>query len=186
MTMVWLAKRLREHVTDSRVLIITDRTELDDQIASTYTNCGRANSKTDQASSGDTLRRMLRDQSRRYVFGLIQKYRERVAEPYSEREDIIVISDEVYEYFTYGDVRHVSPGGFDGAVAVAVARIAAGEAPEAIAAATGPSTSSMVLAPKSDFPLALTAAMAASRAGARSAAPGSAASSLPSVMNRVP
>ncbi len=30
--MVWLAKWIREHVTDPRVLIITDRTELDEQI----------------------------------------------------------------------------------------------------------------------------------------------------------
>jgi type I restriction enzyme R subunit len=30
--MVWLAKWIREHMTDSRVLIITDRTELDEQI----------------------------------------------------------------------------------------------------------------------------------------------------------
>jgi type I restriction enzyme R subunit len=32
LTMVWLAKWIREHVPDSRVLIITDRTELDEQI----------------------------------------------------------------------------------------------------------------------------------------------------------
>ena len=32
LTMVWLAKWIREHVKDSRVLIITDRTELDEQI----------------------------------------------------------------------------------------------------------------------------------------------------------
>ena len=32
LTMVWLAKWIREHVTDGRVLIITDRTELDEQI----------------------------------------------------------------------------------------------------------------------------------------------------------
>ena len=32
LTMVWLAKWIREHVTGSRVLIITDRTELDEQI----------------------------------------------------------------------------------------------------------------------------------------------------------
>ena len=38
-------------------VVITDRTELDDQIASTYTNCGRANSKTDQAKNGAALRR---------------------------------------------------------------------------------------------------------------------------------
>jgi type I restriction enzyme, R subunit len=32
LTMVWLAKWIRENMTDARVLIITDRTELDDQI----------------------------------------------------------------------------------------------------------------------------------------------------------
>ena len=29
---VWLAKLIREHVTDARVLLITDRTELDEQV----------------------------------------------------------------------------------------------------------------------------------------------------------
>ncbi|MGB3635730.1 MAG: HsdR family type I site-specific deoxyribonuclease, partial [Rubrobacteraceae bacterium] len=32
LTMVWLAKWIRENITDSRVLVITDRTELDEQI----------------------------------------------------------------------------------------------------------------------------------------------------------
>ena len=32
LTMVWLTKWIREHVTDARVLLITDRTELDEQI----------------------------------------------------------------------------------------------------------------------------------------------------------
>ena len=32
LTMVWLAKWIREHQTDARVLLITDRTELDEQI----------------------------------------------------------------------------------------------------------------------------------------------------------
>lgn len=36
LTMVWLAKWIREHVTGSRVLIITDRTELDGQIAKVF------------------------------------------------------------------------------------------------------------------------------------------------------
>jgi type I restriction enzyme R subunit len=96
-SMVFLTEKIHRKLSASwSFVVVTDRTELDDQIASTYTNCGRANSKTDQAGSGDALRRMLRDQNRRYVFGLIQKYRERVAEPYSEREDIIVISDEAH------------------------------------------------------------------------------------------
>ncbi|MFN7864217.1 MAG: type I restriction endonuclease subunit R [Curvibacter sp.] len=96
-SMVFLTEKIHRKISASwSFVVITDRTELDDQIASTYTNCGRANTKTDQAKNGAALRSMLRDQNRRYVFGLIQKYRERVAEPYSEREDIIVISDEAH------------------------------------------------------------------------------------------
>ncbi len=37
LTMVWLAKWIRENVRDSRVLIITDRTELDEQIEKVFT-----------------------------------------------------------------------------------------------------------------------------------------------------
>ncbi|BCL81429.1 restriction endonuclease [Ktedonobacteria bacterium brp13] len=36
LTMVWLAKWLREHISDARVLIITDRTELDEQIQKVF------------------------------------------------------------------------------------------------------------------------------------------------------
>lgn len=36
LTMVWLAKWIRENVSDSRVLIITDRTELDEQIETVF------------------------------------------------------------------------------------------------------------------------------------------------------
>ena len=96
-SMVFLTEKIHRKVSGRYTfVVITDRSELDDQIASTYTNTGRANSKTDQAASGDALRRMLRDQNRRYVFGLIQKYRERVQEAYSTRDDIIVISDEAH------------------------------------------------------------------------------------------
>ncbi len=36
LTMVWLAKWIREHVADARVLIVTDRTELDEQIEKVF------------------------------------------------------------------------------------------------------------------------------------------------------
>jgi len=36
LTMVWLAKWIREHVSDPRVLLLTDRTELDDQIEKVF------------------------------------------------------------------------------------------------------------------------------------------------------
>ncbi|MDR0736951.1 MAG: type I restriction endonuclease subunit R [Zoogloeaceae bacterium] len=96
-SMVFLTEKIHRKLSASwSFVVITDRTELDDQIASTYTNCGLVNSKTDQAKNGAALRTMLRKQNRRYVFGLIQKYREQATEPYSTREDIIVISDEAH------------------------------------------------------------------------------------------
>lgn len=39
LTMVWLAKWIRENVTDARVLLITDRTELDEQIEKVFNGC---------------------------------------------------------------------------------------------------------------------------------------------------
>ena len=36
LTMVWLAKWIREHIANSRVLIVTDRTELDEQIEKVF------------------------------------------------------------------------------------------------------------------------------------------------------
>ena len=96
-SMVFLTEKVRRKISASYTfVVVTDRSELDDQIAGTYTSTGRASAKADQAKSGNALRSMLRDQNRSYVFGLVQKYRERVTEPYSEREDIIVLSDEAH------------------------------------------------------------------------------------------
>lgn len=96
-SMVFLTEKIHRKLSAAYTfVIITDRNELDDQIASTYSNCGIANSQDDQAQSGSALRKMLGEQNRRYVFGLIQKYQQRVTKPYSTREDIIVISDEAH------------------------------------------------------------------------------------------
>jgi len=96
-SMVFLSEKIRRKLSSAYTfVVITDRAELDEQIASTYTNCGRADAKTDQAQSGAALRRMLRDENRSYVFSLIQKYQEAVGEAYSQRDDIIVISDEAH------------------------------------------------------------------------------------------
>lgn len=96
-SMVFFTEKVRRKLSASYTfVVVTDRAELDNQISGTYTTTGRASAKADQAKSGDALRRMLRDQNRSYVFGLVQKYRERVTEPYSEREDIIVLSDEAH------------------------------------------------------------------------------------------
>lgn len=98
-SMVFLSEKIRRKVSAAYTfVIVTDRTELDDQIAQTYARCGLANTATQQASSGEDLRKKLKDASAGYVFTLIQKYNEHVRPdaPYSTRGDIIVISDEAH------------------------------------------------------------------------------------------
>uniref|UniRef100_E6QT99 type I site-specific deoxyribonuclease n=1 Tax=mine drainage metagenome TaxID=410659 RepID=E6QT99_9ZZZZ len=46
LTMVWLAKWVREHVQDARVVVITDRTELDEQIEKVFKGVNEAIHRT--------------------------------------------------------------------------------------------------------------------------------------------
>ena len=46
LTMVWLAKWIREHVENARVLVITDRTELDEQIEGVFAGVDEAISRS--------------------------------------------------------------------------------------------------------------------------------------------
>jgi len=73
-------------------LIMTDREDLDDQIWRTFIGCGLTDEKTPRADSGKTLKVILQG-NHRYVFSLIHKFNQAVTEPYSERDDIIVLSD---------------------------------------------------------------------------------------------
>ena len=56
LTMVWLAKWIRENVADSRVLIITDRTELDEQIEKVFAGVEEEILRT--KSGADLVRRL--------------------------------------------------------------------------------------------------------------------------------
>lgn len=56
LTMVWLAKWIRENVTDGRVLIITDRTELDEQIEKVFLGVHEEIHRT--ASGADLIARL--------------------------------------------------------------------------------------------------------------------------------
>jgi type I restriction enzyme R subunit len=75
-------------------VIITDRIELDDQIAQTFAACGAVeDAKKVRASSGAHLRRLL-GENHRYIFTLIHKFQ--TAEILNERRDVIVIADEAH------------------------------------------------------------------------------------------
>ena len=71
LTMVWLAKWLREHQTDARVLLITDRTELDEQIEGVFNG---VNEEIYRTSSGMDLLSTLNQSRPWLVCSLIHKF----------------------------------------------------------------------------------------------------------------
>ena len=69
--MVWLAKWIREHVTDGRVLIITDRTELDAQIEKVFRGVDEDIHRT---TSGADLIQVLNSNEEWLIGSLIHKF----------------------------------------------------------------------------------------------------------------
>ena len=71
LTMVWLTKWIRENVKDSRVLIITDREELDDQIEKLFTG---VDEKIYRTKSGRDLINVLNHKTEMLVCSLVHKF----------------------------------------------------------------------------------------------------------------
>src|SRR5215831_12070760 len=97
-SMAFFTEKVRRQVSAKfPFLLMTDRKDLDSQIYRTFVGCGVANEKTPRATDGDALKRLL-SENHRYVFSLIHKFNKDVdpLEPYSKRDDIIVISDEAH------------------------------------------------------------------------------------------
>ena len=97
-SMAFFAEKVRRKLEGNfTFLVMTDRNDLDDQIYRTFVGCGVADDNTPRAASGDDLERLLKE-NHRYVFSLIHKFNKDVdpKQPYSERDDIIVISDEAH------------------------------------------------------------------------------------------
>jgi type I restriction enzyme R subunit len=81
---------------DWTFVIVTDRTDLDEQIADTFKAAGivsQAEGDQCHAGSGAELAALLRG-NHRYVFTLIQKFR--VPELLCDRSDVVVITDEAH------------------------------------------------------------------------------------------
>lgn len=72
LTMVWLAKWIREHQDDARVLLITDRTELDDQIEKVFNG---VNEQIYRTSSGADLLGTLNQTQEWLICSLVHKFR---------------------------------------------------------------------------------------------------------------
>ena len=101
LSMLFFARKvLRKKPGDWTFLVVTDRAELDDQIAGTFAACGELTKlrETVQAQSREHLKELLRG-NERYIFTLIQKFGTARGEVYpvlSTRSDIIVITDEAH------------------------------------------------------------------------------------------
>jgi type I restriction enzyme R subunit len=71
LTMVWLAKWIREHQQDARVILITDRTELDDQLEKVFLG---VNEQIYRTSSGTDLLSTLNQSQEWLICSLIHKF----------------------------------------------------------------------------------------------------------------
>ncbi len=71
LSMVWLAKWILSTVTDSRVLIITDRTELDEQIKGVFYGVGETIYRT---KSGTDLINQLNTKDKNLICSLVHKF----------------------------------------------------------------------------------------------------------------
>ncbi|MCC6577780.1 MAG: HsdR family type I site-specific deoxyribonuclease, partial [Flavobacteriales bacterium] len=71
LTMVWLAQWIREHIEDARVLVITDRDELDKQIVRVF---GDAGEQMHRARSGAELIHLLDRNEQPLICSLVHKF----------------------------------------------------------------------------------------------------------------
>jgi type I restriction enzyme, R subunit len=97
-SMAFFAEKVRRKVPGNfTFLLMTDRQDLDSQIYKTFVGSGVVEKDIPRASSGSDLERLLKE-NHRYIFSLIHKFNQDVnpKAPYSERDDIIVISDEAH------------------------------------------------------------------------------------------
>ncbi|MCC8935913.1 type I restriction endonuclease subunit R [Bradyrhizobium sp. Arg68] len=97
-SMAFFAEKVRRKVPGNfTFLLMTDRHDLDDQIYKTFAGSGITGKDTPRAATGVSLESLLRE-NHAYVFSLVHKFNKDVdpKHPYSERDDIIVISDEAH------------------------------------------------------------------------------------------
>ena len=97
-SMEFFAEKVRRKLEGNfTFLLMTDRNDLDGQIYKTFVGCSIADDQTPRAASGGDLEKRLKE-NHRYVFSLIHKFNKDIdpEQPYTERDDIIVISDEAH------------------------------------------------------------------------------------------
>lgn len=94
-SMVFFAQKvLRKVAGNWSFVVVTDRVELDEQIARTFAACGAVtDANASHAESGAHLRELLGG-NHRYVFTLIHKFQS--AETLCDKRDLVVLTDEAH------------------------------------------------------------------------------------------
>jgi len=101
-TMVFLSKAmiLHDSLKQCRIVVITDRRDLEDQLSKTFSSGGELAGKADKAAamatSGTRLAEQIGSGNERIVFSLIQKFNSatKLPECHNDSRDIIVLIDE--------------------------------------------------------------------------------------------
>ena len=95
LTMVMLAEALalERSITDFKIILVTDRVDLDDQIYKTFHHCG---TQPIQAKTGRHLEQLLKDDKARIITTVIDKFELAVSKAgvRNEHPDIFVLVDE--------------------------------------------------------------------------------------------
>lgn len=107
LTMVMAASMILSHkaIKNPQIIIVTDRTDLDDQIKSTFKNCGFNEDELVQAKSGQHLIDILSENRTKIVTTLIQKFSNAINGRYKNiSPNVFILIDESHR--TQNGINH--------------------------------------------------------------------------------
>ncbi|TNV90829.1 DEAD/DEAH box helicase [Xylella fastidiosa] len=96
--MAFYAGQLVKHpaMANPTLVVLTDRNDLDDQLFTTFSQCGDLIRQTPvQAQSRDQVRKLLNRASGGVIFTTLQKFGD-ITEPLTTRRNVVVIADEAH------------------------------------------------------------------------------------------
>ncbi|MEX2552773.1 MAG: DEAD/DEAH box helicase family protein, partial [Actinomycetota bacterium] len=101
LSMIWFTQKVLRQIPGGWTFVmVTDRTELDDQLHGEFADAGVVSKEARVHAENTTHLRELLAADHRYVFTLIHKFRQRDEETdmpvLSDRDDVIVITDEAH------------------------------------------------------------------------------------------
>lgn len=106
LTMVMTAMAIADskHIKDAKIIIVTDRIDLDDQIHKTFASCGYQNHELHKAKNGKDLRQTIQAGKARVITTLVHKFRSVNAKNYTnDSPNIFVMIDEAHRS-QYGEM----------------------------------------------------------------------------------